>query len=105
MIARPEPAGAGAFSAPAASSVVSISENAADGGIHGQTNVGHWVRDEETAKKFEAYWEILKADLGGRVGDDKPTVIERNKELRTAVEKILPTPATWPRSPGPSRAR
>jgi len=75
------------------------STNISDGGIHGQTNVGHWVRNEETARKFEAYWELLKADPGGRDGDDRATVTKRNKELRTAVEKILPSPASWPKAP------
>ncbi|MBI2719389.1 MAG: hypothetical protein HYX36_11625, partial [Rhizobiales bacterium] len=75
------------------------STNISDGGIHGQTNVGHWVRDPETAKKFEAYWELLKADPGGRDGDDKATVTQRNKDLRTAVEQIMAAPATWPKVP------
>jgi phosphatidylserine/phosphatidylglycerophosphate/cardiolipin synthase-like enzyme len=75
------------------------STNISDGGIHGQTNVGHWVRDAETARKFEAYWELLKADPGGRDDDDKATVTKRNKDFRTAVETILAPPATWPKVP------
>ena len=32
-----------------------------DGGIHGQTNVGHWVRDAQVAAAFMAYWDLLRA--------------------------------------------
>lgn len=73
------------------------STNLSDGGIHGQTNVGHWVREPGTAARFQAYWELLKADPGGRDGDDKAAVTKRNKDLRTAVEKILAPPASWPK--------
>jgi phosphatidylserine/phosphatidylglycerophosphate/cardiolipin synthase-like enzyme len=71
------------------------STNMSDGGIHGQTNVGHWVRDPETAEKFQAYWELLKADPGGKEGEDRATANAANKELRTAVEQILATPESW----------
>jgi len=73
------------------------STNISDGGIHGQTNVGHWVRDGETAKKFQAYWELLKSDPGARDGEDRATATASNKKLRTAVEQILTPPASWPK--------
>jgi phosphatidylserine/phosphatidylglycerophosphate/cardiolipin synthase-like enzyme len=73
------------------------STNISDGGIHGQTNVGHWVRDAETAKKFQVYWELLKSDPGGRDGEDRSTAIANNKKLRTAVEEILAAPTSWPK--------
>ena len=72
------------------------STNISDGGIHGQTNVGHWVRDPETAAKFQAYWELLKVDPGGKEGEDRATVNAANKALRTAVEQILVAPTSWP---------
>ncbi len=31
------------------------STNISLGGIHGQTNVGHWVRDADVAEKYRAY--------------------------------------------------
>ena len=71
------------------------STNISEGGIHGQTNVGHWVRDKETARKFVDYWEILKADPGAHDGDDRSTAAKRNKDLRMAVEKIVAPPGTW----------
>ena len=76
------------------------STNISDGGIHGQTNVGHWVRDRGVAEQFQAYWELLSADPGGQTGDDIPTVRKKNKEFEEAVEQIQDVPtdvATVPR--------
>ena len=36
------------------------STNISEGGIFGQTNVGHWVRNSDTAKMYQAYWDILR---------------------------------------------
>ncbi|TKC09684.1 phospholipase D-like domain-containing protein [Pedobacter frigoris] len=66
------------------------STNISDGGIHGQTNVGHWVRNEAVAEKFLAYWNILSADPGAQAGDDKNTGMAKNKELKLAVEDLQP---------------
>jgi phosphatidylserine/phosphatidylglycerophosphate/cardiolipin synthase-like enzyme len=44
------------------------STNLSMGGIHGQTNVGHWVRDDDTAAAFKAYWDILAGDPGAADG-------------------------------------
>lgn len=71
------------------------STNISDGGIHGQTNVGHWVRDRETATKFQAYWEVLRSDLGAKAGEDRATALAENKKLKAAVEKILTPPRSW----------
>jgi phosphatidylserine/phosphatidylglycerophosphate/cardiolipin synthase-like enzyme len=73
------------------------STNMSDGGIHGQTNVGHWVRDGQTAKKFQAYWEVLKSDLGAKDGDDRSTALRRNKDLKEAVENIIDPATPWPK--------
>jgi phosphatidylserine/phosphatidylglycerophosphate/cardiolipin synthase-like enzyme len=71
------------------------STNISDGSIHGQTNVGHWVRDAGTAAKFRAYWDLLRFDPGSRDRDDHATANIRNKEFRAAVEAILAVPTAW----------
>jgi phosphatidylserine/phosphatidylglycerophosphate/cardiolipin synthase-like enzyme len=78
-----------------ASEVWTGSTNISDGGIHGQTNVGHWVRNKTVAGKFEQYWELLKTDPGGKDGDDRTAAGRKNKELRAAVEAIHPTPTSF----------
>jgi phosphatidylserine/phosphatidylglycerophosphate/cardiolipin synthase-like enzyme len=64
------------------------STNISMGGIHGQTNVGHWVRDKKVAKAYNDYWNILKKDPGGKKGDDKATTSKKNKELKLAIEAL-----------------
>ena len=66
------------------------STNISLGGIHGQTNVGHWVRNADVAKKFTDYWELLSADPGGKQDDDSATVRKKNSDFRNAVEAIQP---------------
>ncbi|MGE3242936.1 MAG: phospholipase D-like domain-containing protein [Pirellulales bacterium] len=68
------------------------STNISEGGIHGQTNVGHWVRDAETARHFQAYWELLSKDPGGQKGDDDAEVRRKNKEYREHVEALYDVP-------------
>lgn len=70
------------------------STNLSDGGIHGQTNVGHWVRDARIASEFKAYWDLLSEDPGPKAGDDAATVRRKNKELRAAVEELQETPGS-----------
>lgn len=70
------------------------STNLSDGGIHGQTNVGHWVRDGATARQFAAYWQVLEPDPGGREEDDASTKRKKNDQLRKDVEAASVTPAT-----------
>jgi phosphatidylserine/phosphatidylglycerophosphate/cardiolipin synthase-like enzyme len=64
------------------------STNISIGGIHGQTNVGHLIRNEEVALKYYNYWKLLKTDPGGSDSDDRKTVIKKNKILRDKVEAI-----------------
>jgi phosphatidylserine/phosphatidylglycerophosphate/cardiolipin synthase-like enzyme len=71
------------------------STNISDSGIHGQTNVGHWVRDEAIASKFKEYWELLSADPGPKRNDDRSTSQRKNAELRESVEAICDTPEKW----------
>lgn len=68
------------------------STNLSLGGIHGQTNVGHHVRDGATAAAFTRYWELLATDPGGRAGDPRAEVLAKNKALRTAVAAMSPVP-------------
>ncbi|SFU87767.1 Phosphatidylserine/phosphatidylglycerophosphate/cardiolipin synthase [Polaromonas sp. YR568] len=66
------------------------STNISEGGLHGQTNVGHWVRDEVTATLFESYWNLLKTDPGAVDGSSAEGKKE-NAALYTEVETISPT--------------
>jgi len=68
------------------------STNISDGGIHGQTNVGHWVRNADVAAHYKAYWELLSDDPGPEAGADASTCRAANKKLRDAVEAPLETP-------------
>ncbi|HEV7757754.1 MAG TPA: phospholipase D-like domain-containing protein [Acidimicrobiales bacterium] len=68
------------------------STNMSLGGIHGQTNVGHWLRNPEVAGRFRQYWELLAGDPGGQVGDSASVVKAKNKALRTDVEALSPVP-------------
>ena len=71
------------------------STNISDGGIHGQTNVGHWVRNADVAAQYQAYWKLLSDDPGAQDGDDRSTANKKNKELRDAVEALHATPETF----------
>jgi phosphatidylserine/phosphatidylglycerophosphate/cardiolipin synthase-like enzyme len=69
------------------------STNLTLGGIAGQTNVGHWVRDSATALAFQGYWNLLASDPGGRSEDTRSVVLAKNKAFRDAVEQLSPAPA------------
>jgi phosphatidylserine/phosphatidylglycerophosphate/cardiolipin synthase-like enzyme len=71
------------------------STNISDGGIHGQTNVGHWVRNPAVAAAFTAYWEILKSDPGAVAGEDRSTSNAKRKAYRDAVMALGPVPPRW----------
>lgn len=70
------------------------STNISEGGIFGQTNVGHWVRNKDVAATFKAYWELLSGDPGGEDGDDPSTVRRKNADFKTAVEAIDVVPTS-----------
>lgn len=59
------------------------STNISEGGIFGQSNVGHIVRDPQIAARYLSYWEALALD---------PTV----GQLRTRCLEISPTPPGEP---------
>ena len=75
------------------------STNLSDGGLHGQTNVGHWVRDAAVAAAFRDYWQLLAADPGARAGDDRKSASRAKAALRKAVADLLPTPTDWRQVP------
>lgn len=68
------------------------STNVSMGGIHGQTNVGHWVRNAATAAAFRDYWNVLKDDPGPQKGADAATTRKQNAALRKSIEALAPTP-------------
>jgi phosphatidylserine/phosphatidylglycerophosphate/cardiolipin synthase-like enzyme len=68
------------------------STNLSPGGIAGQTNVGHWLRNPAVADKYRRYWELLATDPGGRAGDTRSEVLAKNRRLREAVEALSPVP-------------
>lgn len=70
------------------------STNISEGGIFGQTNVGHWTRDGAIAAKYKAYWDLLSGDPGA----DGNTAAARkaNADFKAAVEAIEPVPAAIP---------
>jgi phosphatidylserine/phosphatidylglycerophosphate/cardiolipin synthase-like enzyme len=70
---------------PKAKSVWTGSTNISQGGIAGQTNVGHWVRNEIVAAQFTKYWEILSKDPGGEAGDIPSEAKRKNEEFRKTV--------------------
>jgi phosphatidylserine/phosphatidylglycerophosphate/cardiolipin synthase-like enzyme len=67
------------------------STNLTDGGIYGQANVGHVIRDQEVASKFLEYWELLSQDPGGPTSATKNP---SNIEFRDAVDALSPTPTS-----------
>ena len=71
------------------------STNLSEGGIHGQTNVGHWVRDNAIATSFESYWNLLLSDPGSADGDDRSTASAKKKLFREQVAALEAVPAGW----------
>jgi phosphatidylserine/phosphatidylglycerophosphate/cardiolipin synthase-like enzyme len=76
------------------------STNLTDGGVHGQANVGHWIRDRAVARSYLEYWDLLATDPGGRAGDSRATVRARNAAFYTDVGALSPVPALDEIPPG-----
>ncbi|MBX7168725.1 MAG: hypothetical protein K1X74_20480 [Pirellulales bacterium] len=70
------------------------STNISEGGIFGQTNVGHWVRNPAVARKFKAYWDVLSKNPGAVAGGDQATSRKLNAAFRKQVEAVSPFPKT-----------
>jgi phosphatidylserine/phosphatidylglycerophosphate/cardiolipin synthase-like enzyme len=68
------------------------STNISEGGFSGQTNVGHWVRDNDIAKQYLAYWELMKTDPGAQAGFSRSDAIKANKALHKAVGDLHDVP-------------
>jgi phosphatidylserine/phosphatidylglycerophosphate/cardiolipin synthase-like enzyme len=72
--------------------VWSGSTNISLGGLSGQTNVGHWVKDATTAKAYEAYWQLLATNPGSKKGDSQSEAKKKKKAYRDAVEALATVP-------------
>lgn len=70
------------------------STNISEGGITGQTNVGHWLRNTAVAACYQRYWELLKGDPGATAKDSRAQALKKNAALRTEVEKLAAAPAS-----------
>lgn len=68
------------------------STNLSMGGFHGQTNVGHWVRNKKVAAVYKAYWQLLSADPGPKKGESRSIALKKNKQWRTSVEALAEVP-------------
>ncbi len=66
------------------------STNITESGIFGQTNVGHWVRDEHTAALYQQYWDLLSCDPGAKLGGDKSANLAASRAYSKAVTEIQP---------------
>lgn len=71
------------------------SANLSENGFHGQTNVGHWVRDSEVAARFRDYFDLLSQDPGPTADDDRKAARQKNDALRTAVDGLDDEPTRW----------
>jgi phospholipase D-like protein len=80
------------------------STNLSLGGLTGQTNVGHWVRDPATAALFKSYWDLLATNPGSRKGDSKALATKHKKTYRTAVEQLATVPTTLAEIPSGTTA-
>jgi phosphatidylserine/phosphatidylglycerophosphate/cardiolipin synthase-like enzyme len=77
------------------SAVWTGSTNLSIGSIHGQTNVGHWIRNADVATKFKSYWELLADDPGAQTGDVTAESRRKNNQLRQAVAAIDDAASEW----------
>lgn len=67
------------------------STNISMGGIHGQTNVGHWIRNAEVARQYAEYWRVLSKDPGKKDKDDTKTGKAKNEALKKQIETYQPS--------------
>ena len=82
-----------------ATEVWSGSTNVSLGGISGQTNVGHWIRDPATAASFAQYWQLLSGDPGGAVADSTAQKKQKNAAFESAVQALSEVPADLSTAP------
>ena len=70
------------------------STNISLGGVTGQTNVGHWVRDRAVARSFKDYWDLLATNPGSAKNDDKTEATRKKKAYRQKVQDLLTVPTS-----------
>jgi len=70
------------------------STNITTGGITGQTNVGHWVRDKGVADTFMRYWKLLAGDPGIQPGDSRADSTKHKQAYQRSVEALGPVPTS-----------
>jgi len=61
------------------------STNISEGGIFGQTNVGHWVRDAKTAEQYVRYWQLLSLDPGAKPNGSRSENLRDNAAFKGNV--------------------
>jgi phosphatidylserine/phosphatidylglycerophosphate/cardiolipin synthase-like enzyme len=83
----------GAAEAP--SEVWTGSTNLSLGAIHGQTNVGHWVRNPAVAAAYRNYWQLVQGDPGTATGDTRTEANAKRKRYRDAVMALSAVPVKW----------
>ena len=76
-----------------ATTVWTGSTNLTMGGVHGQSNVGHLVRDPATAAAFTAYWQLLATDPGGGSSDTAGDKRVKNAAFKAQVAALSPAPS------------
>jgi phosphatidylserine/phosphatidylglycerophosphate/cardiolipin synthase-like enzyme len=82
-----------------ATEVWSGSTNVSLGGISGQTNVGHWIRDPATAASFAQYWQLLSDDPGGAAADSTAQKKQKNAAFESAVQALSDVPTDLSTAP------
>jgi phosphatidylserine/phosphatidylglycerophosphate/cardiolipin synthase-like enzyme len=71
------------------------SANFTDGGIYGQANVGHIVRDYSVAKQYLSYWNALKSDPPGRstarshTDNDDESTASGEEEIKRPMDDLI----------------
>jgi hypothetical protein len=68
------------------------STNLTTSAIHGQTNVGHRIRNAAVAERYLAYWKLLADDPGGHEGDAPSDVKKKNAAFYADVAALTALP-------------
>ncbi len=66
------------------------STNITFAGIHGHSNVGHWLRNEKVAAKYVEYWNLLKTNPGGLAGETDVVQKQKHQAYQKAIDAIQP---------------
>ncbi|OGP59813.1 MAG: hypothetical protein A2162_01470 [Deltaproteobacteria bacterium RBG_13_52_11b] len=70
------------------------STNISMGGLTGQTNVGHWVRDRAVAQSFKDYWDLLASNPGSAKNDGRTEATRKKKAYRQKVQDLRKAPTS-----------